>query len=527
MTMPISGSATFRTTPTVPAVTIFADPKATLASRPPSALYSQGGTTRQDGKVASASGRSESMAQAFAGDRVPKGTAQATIDTLLRYSGFKQPPKDRSFIDKLVNSNDWNSVLAPLRVAASRVKQNNPGFHYDEKSGSLLFADSKQGAQAFRDFLTEFTDLTTDRYGKYTPAAKKFIDEGLPLLTAQFGDTMVTGLQDIEKKAKALENSGPVKFLNVLGVIGNVLQQVAAVRGGGRGNAPQVVRPAATQQSANPFPRTGASTPQIRTTAASQGTPSNPVTPSSGQTALVPVRKPVQIFESNAAILPRLTGNRPSTEAEKFNAVNRLINYEVRGPSMDRLVADFQGSINQSRPAKGENADTLRSWASLSRSEKAALQYYTDVGAYETNGSFYNPRTFAGNASKNGQSDGTFIRAALQYREVVRTALDKAPQVTGTFFRGADYAPDQVAKMQVGAVVELPGITSAAATQSKAFPRNSVLKMFGTAADLRRINSAEDEVIFNANSRFEVIGKYMGKNSSGQPATVIELRQVK
>ena len=185
---------------------------------------------RQEVKIASAAGRLEPMAQAFAGNRVPKGTAQAPVDTLLRYSGFAPPAKNPSLGEQFWGT-DWQKVGAALRVAGDSVnkpelnKRYNPGFHYDEKSGSLYFANSKQGAQAFKSFMMRFTELTTDTNGKYSEAVKQFIQEGLPLLTAQFGDTMVKELQNIEQEVKASENSEPVRYLSALGTISNVLQQ--------------------------------------------------------------------------------------------------------------------------------------------------------------------------------------------------------------------------------------------------------------------------------------------------------------
>lgn len=231
----------------VPAVMTPADLKKKLAVRPSNTLPPAAGAVRQDVRIASAAVRSESMAQAFANNRVIKGTAQAPVDMLLRYSGFAPPTKNPPLGEQFWGTG-WKSVGAALRVAGESVnkpelnKRYNPGFHYDEKSGSLSFANSKQGAQAFKSFMMRFTDLTTDRNGNYTAAAKKFIKEGLPLLTAQFGGTMVKELQNIEQQVKASENSEPMRFLSALSTIGNVLQQIAAVRGGGRGIAPQVAR---------------------------------------------------------------------------------------------------------------------------------------------------------------------------------------------------------------------------------------------------------------------------------------------
>ena len=235
---------------------------AKLAVRPSNETSAAGGAVRQEVKLASAAGRSESMAQAFAGNRVPKGTAQANVDMLLRYSGFKPPSKNPSLGERFWG-NDWDKIGAALRVAGKSVNErNNPGFHFDEKSGSLLFANSKQGAQAFKSFMVKFTDLTTDRNGNYTKEAAKFIKEGLPLLSSQFGGTMVKELQKIEQEVKANENSGPVRYLTALSTISNVLQQVAAVRGGGRGTAPQVVRVQANQPQPTLVGKTGAASTQ-------------------------------------------------------------------------------------------------------------------------------------------------------------------------------------------------------------------------------------------------------------------------
>ena len=170
-----------------------------------------------------------SMAQAWAQNQLPKNAAVASLPKLLEAAGLKGPPKNESLWDKYFVGNEHNKVLGPLHLAAQSVnepglyKRENQGFHYDPDSRSVMFADSLDGARAFLQFMNEFTRLATNSGGEYSASAKKFIAEGLPLLTSQFGPNLKAGLAKIERENQASANSGPVRFLQMMGGVETLL----------------------------------------------------------------------------------------------------------------------------------------------------------------------------------------------------------------------------------------------------------------------------------------------------------------
>jgi hypothetical protein len=179
-----------------------------------------------------------SMKQAFDRNQIPSGAAAASLPVLAHAAGLNGP-KDNSLWDKYITGNDRAHIVGFLHVAALSINQsdnpklNNPGFHYDPQSKSVMFADSKDGAGAFLQFMNEFTRLATNERGEYSDAAKKFINEGLPLLTAQFGPKLKAGLAEIAKENEATMNSGPMRFLQFMhGVemLLNVAQPAAMVK---------------------------------------------------------------------------------------------------------------------------------------------------------------------------------------------------------------------------------------------------------------------------------------------------------
>jgi hypothetical protein len=169
-----------------------------------------------------------SMKQAFDRNQIPSGTATASLPVLAHAAGLNGP-KDNSLWDKYITGNDRAHIVGFLHVAALSInksdnpKLNNPGFHYDPQSKSVMFADSKDGAGAFVQFMNEFTRLATNERGEYSDAAKKFINEGLPLLTAQFGPKLKAGLAEIAKENEATMNSGPMRFLQFMGGVETLL----------------------------------------------------------------------------------------------------------------------------------------------------------------------------------------------------------------------------------------------------------------------------------------------------------------
>ena len=100
--------------------------------------------------------------------------------------------------------------------------------------------------------------------------------------------------------------------------------------------------------------------------------------------------------------------------------------------------------------------------------------------------------------------------AAENYRRVLNAALSKLPHYEGTVWRGANLPADVLAGHRVGGTVLYPAFTSASIERATAYGgphRFRILSLRGKSIGPYAADPGENEVLFAAGTRFQVLGR--------------------
>ena len=247
--------------------------------------------------------------------------------------------------------------------------------------------------------------------------------------------------------------------------------------------------------------------------------------------ALVHQPKVVQIPEVESVLINRIAGPHALTETQRYSAVQNIMDYPGRGvttrrETVERWADDAARSLRETAESLGFAPNQVPlPYQNLTRSELAAIQFWTGKGFRPAKASVIEPREISASQSKYGAGDGAYVRAAGQYANVLDNTLAKLPKVRGTFIRHDTVSAELLAKYKVNSTIEWPTFSSASADTGVFTTRNCKFEIEGNPVDLRGFNPWEREVIFRPGSQFKVLSIEHSATEAGK--TVIKLKQVK
>lgn len=169
-----------------------------------------------------------------------------------------------------------------------------------------------------------------------------------------------------------------------------------------------------------------------------------------------------------------------------------------------------------------------------SAEEVAALRHYTSTIGYKEMNMTLRGQSEALDDWRGKQSWFEDKRSSAQVKKealidvkMARSALNKLPKYEGYAYRGGFFPDEIIDQLQVGKTFKDKGFTSTTKNRNTTYPGNYAMRIRSkTGRDITAHEKfSNDEVLFQPNTRFKVLGK-RAVSRSGRKTWLMELQEI-